>query len=267
MARTCKTWKVELAEGTVSNQNDCGEGKSMGYMGQHDSTRAPRRGVVCVSGGLTAFPLDGGGRMRFRGKLCVSVAAMLVLAAISACTSDPDEAPSTTASPAPSASTSTPPSASPSPSPTSESEAAATSAERLVRDYYGVLDELGQDPSQPLTRLEEYAESVELTSQQRLYESERSDGLHQTGDTRIADLVVQGANLSADPQTVEVDVCFDVAAVDIVDANGATVVTPDRPEVGWIRHTVVSRDGDSDPTSGWRVSSSQDLEEPPCDAT
>ncbi|MFH5824704.1 hypothetical protein [Georgenia sp. AZ-5] len=189
---------------------------------------------------------------------------MLVVAAVSACTSDPGPAPSTTANASPSASRSTPPSAPPSPS--SESEVAATSIERLIHDYYGVMDELGQDPSQPLTRLEEYAESVELGSQQRLYESERSDGLHQTGDTRIAQLVVRGANLSTDPQTVEVDVCFDVSAVDIVDANGASVVTPDRPEVGWIRHTVVKRHADSDPTGGWRVSSSQDLEQPPCAA-
>lgn len=204
--------------------------------------------------------------MRFRERLGVSVAAMLVLAAVPACTSDPGPAPSRTASPSPSASRATSPSVSPSPSPTSGSEVAATSVERLVRDYYGLLDELGQDPRQPLSRLEVYAEGVELSSQQRLYETERSDALHQTGDTRIAELVVQGANLSADPQTVEVDVCFDVSAVDIVDASGASTVTPDRPEVGWIRHIVVNRDGDSDPTGGWRVSSSHDLERPPCAA-
>lgn len=238
----------------------------MGYMSQHDSTRAPQRGVVRVYKGPTASPTEGGASMQSRGRLSAAAAAMLVLAvAASACTSDgPDPAPST-GSRSPSVSTSTPPSPSQSPSPTTEAEIAAVTVKQLVADYYGVLDELGQDPNQPLTRLEQYATSVELNSQQRLYESERSDGLHQTGDTRIAELVVQGINLNANPPAAEVDICFDVSAVDILDASGASIVTPDRPEVGWIRHTVVNHQGEPDPPGGWRVSSSQDLEQPPCD--
>ena len=63
------------------------------------------------------------------------------------------------------------------------------------------------------------------TAQQRLFKKERRQGLVQTGQTRIAELQVQSVDLdNSDPKagrvpTVQVDVCYDVSDVDMVDAG------------------------------------------------
>ena len=52
---------------------------------------------------------------------------------------------------------------------------------------------------------------------------------------------MQSVNLdNSDPKagkvpTVQIDVCYDVSDVDVLDANGKSVVSPDRPDTGWIR--------------------------------
>jgi hypothetical protein len=201
------------------------------------------------------------------------VAAALI-AALSACTGTPGD-PSTSA---PSAATESPterttsPSSSPSATLT-ESEAAAVNAENLVREYYRVIDGLAIEPSRPLSELEAVAISSELTVWQHQFERERREGWRQTGTTKIAELIVQSVNLdNADPATgrvptVEVDVCFDVSDVDVVDGSGTSVITADRPDTGWIRHTVSNYSWEDDPTGGWRVSTSMDLEQAPCETT
>ena len=107
----------------------------------------------------------------------------------------------------------------------------------------------------------------------RQFERNRRDGYVQTGTTRLAKIEVPSVNLdNSDPATgrvpaVQVDVCFDVTGVDVLDASGASVVTAERPGTGWIRHTVSNYSWDTDPTGGWRVSTSVDLERAPCEAT
>ena len=72
-----------------------------------------------------------------------------------------------------------------------------------------------------------------------------SKACHQTGETKVVELKVQSVNLdNSDPKagkvpTVQIDVCFDVSDVDVVDADGKSVVSPDRPDTGWIRFSVV----------------------------
>jgi len=66
--------------------------------------------------------------------------------------------------------------------------------------------------------------------------------------------------------TVQVDVCFDVTGVDVRDGSGSSVVPAGRPVTGWIRHTVSNYSWETDPTGGWRVSTSVDLKRPPCEA-
>lgn len=201
------------------------------------------------------------------------VAAALV-AALSACNGAPNDPP-TSAPP-----TATESHAEPTPSPSSspsatltDSEAAAVHAENLVREYYRVIDELAIDPSRPLSELEAIAISSELTVWQHQFERERREGWRQTGTTKIAELIVQSVKLDhADPATgrvptVEVDVCFDVSGVDVVDGNSTSVVTADRPDTGWIRHTVSNYSWEDDRTGGWRVSTSVNLEQAPCETT
>lgn len=120
--------------------------------------------------------------------------------------------------------------------------------------------------------LKTVAISTELTAQETLFKRERDQGLHQTGETKVVELHVESVNLdNSDPKsgrvpTVRVDVCFDVTNVDVLDADGKSVVSPDRPDTGWIRYSVANYKWDNDPDDAWRVASSQDLERTPCDA-
>lgn len=156
--------------------------------------------------------------------------------------------------------------------PASDSQVASESASGLVRRYYAVRDQLRQHPAQPLSMLKTISTSVELRAQTALFKRERDLGLHQTGQTKISRLKVQSVNLdNSDPAagevpTVQVDVCWDVSDVDIVDRHGESVVSPTRPNIGWIRYTVANYHWAADPISGWRVATSQDLKQKPCSA-
>lgn len=196
-----------------------------------------------------------------------SAAAALLVAAATGCEDD-GESPSTTAPsssrPTPTATTSAAP---------SDSDLASQSATALVRGYYAVRDRLRQEPTTSLAELKSVATSTELTAQQTLFDQERERGLRQTGDTRIGALTVQAVSLdNSDPDAgkvpiVQIDVCWDVSDVDILDADGTSVVSPDRPDTGWIRYTVANYDWATDPDGGWRVATSQDLPKTPCAAS
>ena len=200
-----------------------------------------------------------------RGALSLATAVLLLVAGTSCAEDDAD----------PTDPRSTPTASSPSsesPTPTSRSEAATAHATETIRDYYAVRNQLRQDPTQPLSPLKSVTISTELTTQQTLFKRERQQGLHQAGETKVVELQVQSVNLdNSDPQagkvpTVQIDVCFDVSDVDVLDADGKSVVAPDRPDTGWIRYSVANYQWDSDPDGAWRVASSQDIERTPCDA-
>lgn len=200
-----------------------------------------------------------------RGVLSLATAVLLLVAGTSCADDDGD----------PTDPRSNPPASSPSsssPTPTSPSESATAAATATVNDYYAIRNQLRRDPTQPLSKLKSVAISTELTTQQTLFKREREQGLHQIGETKVVELEVQSVNLdNSDPQagkvpTVQIDVCFDVSGVDVLDADGKSVVTPDRPDTGWIRYSVANYQWDSDPDGAWRVASSQDIERTPCDA-
>jgi hypothetical protein len=192
----------------------------------------------------------------------------LVLAAVTGCASGNDspasEPQTTTSSSITTKTTVTPP---------SDTEVASKAAAGLVRRYYALRDHLRQHPSTPLSKLKTVATSTELKAQEALFKRERGMGLHQTGDTEISKLTVQSINLdNSDPKsgrvpTVQVDVCYDVSKVDILDRNGHSVVNSDRPDTGGIRYTVANYHWASDPKGGWRVATSQDLKQTPCPAS
>jgi hypothetical protein len=200
-----------------------------------------------------------------RGVLSLATAVLLLVAGTSCAKDDGD----------PTDPRSNPTASSPSssnPTPTSPSESATAAATETVNDYYAIRNQLRRDPEQPLSMLKTVAISTELATQQTLFKRERKQGLHQTGETKVVELEVQSVNLdNSDPQagkvpTVQIDVCFDVSGVDVLDADGKSVVTPDRPDTGWIRYSVANYEWDSDPDGAWRVASSQDIERTPCDA-
>jgi hypothetical protein len=194
--------------------------------------------------------------------------AVLLLVAVTAC-ADGGNDPTTNPSPSPSSSAST----TATPTPRSDSDVASEAASAVLRRYYDVRNQLRQDPTQPLKRLGAVAISTELAAQQNLFKKERKQGLHQVGTTRVAELEVQSVNLdNSDPKagkvpTVQIDLCFDVSQVDVIDANGKSVISPDRPDTGWIQFLVSNYQWDTDPDGGWRVASSQDIERTPCEAS
>lgn len=206
-------------------------------------------------------------RTRTRGAIALATAAQL-LAAMMACANGGGD-PTTNESPTPSSSAPSPATT----APPTETEIAAAAASALVERYYAVRNRLRQHPKQPLALLKTVAISTELAAQQNLFKTERKKGLHQTGETKVAMLKVQSINLEhSDPKagkvpTVQIDVCFDVSGVDVLDRDGDSVVSPDRPETGWIRYSVVNYEWDSDPDGAWRVASSQDIERRPCAAS
>lgn len=193
-------------------------------------------------------------------------AAMLV--AVAGCANSGSEADPRHEPPSSSVSSSAP--TSPSSSPPTDSEAAATSAEAVVRGYFSVLDRLRQDPSTPVRQLSPVATSTQLAAQKRLLATERDQGLHQVGTTKVVKLTVQAVNLdNSDPSagkvpTVTVDVCWDVSGADLVDRHGKSVVSSDRQNVGWTRYTVANYHWSKNPAGGWRIATSQDLKQAPC---
>lgn len=203
----------------------------------------------------------------FRGITHLATAALL-LTAMTAC-ADSRKDPELSGSPAPSL---TAPTTAPA-TPPSDQEIASEAASRLVRTYYAVRDELRQDPKAPLDKLATIAISTELSAQQNLFKRERKGGLHQVGATKIATLTVQTVNLdNSNPKagkvpTVQVDVCYDVTGVDILDRKGQSVVSPDRADTGWIRYTVANYKWTADPTGAWRVATSENIERTPCAAS
>lgn len=196
--------------------------------------------------------------------LSVATAALL-LAAVTACSSDdaPNGAPSPTASNSGSA---------PSPTATSPEDQASADAVEIVGTYYATIDDLRQDATTSPDALNDVAVGTQLTAQKNLLASLRGDGTSQTGDTHVADTQVQSVTFdNSDPEsgkvpTVVIDVCWDVRDVDVLDSNGKSIVTADRPDTGWTRLTVANYSWDSNPGDGWRVAGGEDLEKAPCAA-
>src|SRR5690606_30280386 len=111
--------------------------------------------------------------------------------------------------------------------------------------------------------------STELSAQQNLFERERKQGLRQIGETKIVELDVKSVNLdNSDPSagkvpTVQIELCFDVSGVDVIDADGKSAISPDRPDTGWIQFLVANYEWDTDPEGAWRVAASHDIERTP----
>lgn len=155
----------------------------------------------------------------------------------------------------------------------SESEVAADAAKQTVEDYFATVDKLGQQDDEPLSELGKVAVSRQLSVLRNTIGQQRKAGQHQTGSTKVAQMKVQSVNLdNSDPAagkvpTVTIDACWDVSDVDVVDKNGKSIVSPNRPDTAWTRYTVANYHWSDHPTDGWRVASGQDLKQSPCKAS
>lgn len=154
--------------------------------------------------------------------------------------------------------------------PDSETVIASEKASEVVRRYFSTVDQLRQEPSRPVKELRQVAISSQLAAQRTLIHAQRRDGLRQVGSTTVAELVVQSVNMdNSDPNsgrvpTVEIDVCYDVSDVDILDQDGQSTVSLERPATGWVRFSVSNYAWSTDPQGAWRVASGADLKQAPC---
>ena len=208
--------------------------------------------------------------MRTHERRAVSVAtAALLLVAMTSCANDGGNDPAASRSSTPSSSDPT----TSSPTPQSESEKASDAVSARVKKYYATVDRLGQDPKAGLDQLSTVATSLQLSAQRNVLRSQRENSERQTGSTKVVEVKVQSVNLeNSDPKagkvpTVQVDVCWDVSDVDVVDGDGKSVVSSNRPETGWTRLTIANYDYDDNPANGWRVATGQDIERTPCNAS
>ncbi len=196
-------------------------------------------------------------------KISALASAALLLSALVAC-SDDTAASNPTDTPAPSSS--------PSSSTTSEQRTdtaiAEEAASKIVRKYFATVDRLRRNARASLATLKAVTVGGELEAQTLFTRNQREQGYRQVGDTELVDIVTQSVNLDGgtgdEAPTVQLDACWDVSAVDVVDRGGDSIVGPDRPDRGWTRYTLVNRDSGTPSPGAWRVTSSQDLKKAPC---
>ena len=183
------------------------------------------------------------------------IASVVTLGLLAACTPDPDaNGPVTTPPPVQA------PTISPPPATTSPEAEAAEDVEEAVVSYYARTDALLSDPQLPIDQAVEVAAGSELDALRRLVQQRRIDGRRQTGRAIVATLVVEELELA--PQaTAKAQVCLDVASVDVIDADGASVVLPGRQDRSVIDLDLVEQDA-----TGWVVEKTAS-EGAPCDGS
>lgn len=117
------------------------------------------------------------------------------------------------------------------------------------------MDNLGQQPGSSLAVPSKVATGVQLAPERRLLKSQRKACETQVGETKVAKLEVQSVNPDNSDSsigkapTVQIDVCWDVTHVDVVNAKGKSIASPSRPNVGWTQLTVANYHHAGDPTA------------------
>ncbi|GAA4708102.1 hypothetical protein APR04_003899 [Promicromonospora umidemergens] len=198
--------------------------------------------------------------MRVRPSTIAIVTAAVFAAA--GCTSFATE-PSMSTSPTTAASSTSSPS--PSTSPTTEAQHAAANATELVHEYYRTTDAVATDPSD-LEPLKSVATSAELLRLQNTFTQWADDGWHKTGAITVVELTTQSVSLEDPDPTIQIDVCYDVTGVDVVDRSGESQVATNRPDRTWERLWVSNPNYGDDRESGWLVADRKTLERKPCAA-
>jgi hypothetical protein len=115
--------------------------------------------------------------------------------------------------------------ASPSVTPTIPASEAAAIAR--AKDYVAMLDKLSSSPKANLDELSTVARGKAADKWRQIILDDRSAGHRQTGTTKLT--VVSAKGGSSDQQWV-VTMCLDVSNIDVVDRDGKSVVSKNRPD-------------------------------------
>ena len=173
-------------------------------------------------------------RSDMRQKIFAVMAAVACAVALAGCNAEDTPPSPGPTSPAPSAGT-TATSATPTPTKTlSPEQQDLRSAEEAITQYWRVIDEAASDPTQSLNVLATVARSQALAQWQTTLTADRGKGLTQNGLSVVRDAEAA----TKDGKTYTVIACLDVSAVDVVDADGKSVVRPDRPATQRYTYTV-----------------------------
>ncbi|MCR2763471.1 hypothetical protein NQ152_08090 [Microbacterium sp. zg.B48] len=135
----------------------------------------------------------------------------------------------------------------PEPTPTasvfaSEEEAFAA-AEETYRAYVDALNQV--DLSDPETFEAVYAWTTgELNATDRKnFSAWHADGYSKSGEARITETRAGAVHRLGSPDvTVRMEACYDVSAVDVVDKEGKSVVSPERPSLQRLALVFVTAD-------------------------
>ena len=158
-------------------------------------------------------------RMRAAALRPIAVlAAAVVLAALSGCmqtTEKPTPTPSAAATPA-----------------FASDEEALAAAEKAYAAYLAVSNDVGHSGGVEPERFEKVSSSGALTNALTAAQKFRDSKSRLVGDTKFKSMSLQRANYS-DPATVELEVyvCDDVSATDVLDSGGVSIVKPGRVEI------------------------------------
>ena len=194
-----------------------------------------------------------------RTRLVNRAAVVALIVSLAGCTgSDPTPTVTSVSSsssvPTPSVSTPTPTS-----TPTSPEDEAVAGAEEVVPAYYRAVVECLTDPADTATTcFDDVATATELNNMRNALASAQQMQTKTSGSIEVVSMQVVKVDLSDDvkatpPLVPEVvfRVCADASGFDIVDANGKSIVPPDRIEHGYDQVTLLNYSY-PDPTK-WRV--------------
>lgn len=183
--------------------------------------------------------------------VAIAAAALLLAPTLTACNPPSDEP---TPTPTTTSATTTPTATATALTP---EEQAVEDAEKAVTAYYEMTDALFADPMRPIDDVNAVATGQELDLLQRMIQRQRAQGQVQVGKVAVNDFRSESVDLTADPPTVRARVCLDVSGANVVDASGASVVTPGRVPQTTIGLVLVQQ---SDKV--WRVDSTDSKGEP-----
>ena len=126
-----------------------------------------------------------------------------------------------TSSPAPAPTVSTPP---------KPEDVASEQAQARYKDYLRVTRQVSQGGYNDLAAYD--AVAIDPHTGVLLRSAQQNEGLRSTGDAKVVSLTVQSVDLNPPGEypLVRLLVCLDVSQVDVLDAAGKSVVTPDRVE-------------------------------------
>lgn len=143
---------------------------------------------------------------------------------------------------------------SPSVVPVSAEDQALAEVTKIVNEYYALLDQIGADRSADANILRDVATGEALQNAIRADVRSKAQGRVQIGNVKVLEVEPFSIDLTSDPaadprkyETIVIDTCVDVSGVNVVDAEGKSVVLATRLPQSADRFDVVHYD------FGWRI--------------